>query len=63
MQDLRIQGVFVGSRQTFLGLLELLKAHALLPEIDRVFEFDDARAAFEYAASGQQFGKVVISLA
>jgi len=62
MQDLRIQGVFVGSRQTFLGLLELVRAHDLHPQIDRQFEFEDARAAFEYAASGQQFGKVVISL-
>ncbi|HKO49727.1 MAG TPA: NAD(P)-dependent alcohol dehydrogenase [Polyangiaceae bacterium] len=63
MQDLRIQGVFVGSRATFLRLLELVTAHALRPQIDRVFEFDDARAAFEYAESGQQFGKVVIALA
>ncbi|HEY0469481.1 MAG TPA: NAD(P)-dependent alcohol dehydrogenase [Polyangiaceae bacterium] len=62
MQDLRIQGVFVGSRDTFLHLLELVRTHDLHPQIDRVFEFEDARAAFEYAASGQQFGKVVISL-
>ncbi|HYP76401.1 MAG TPA: NAD(P)-dependent alcohol dehydrogenase [Polyangiaceae bacterium] len=62
MQDLRIQGVFVGSRETFLRLLELVTAHALRPQIDRIFEFEDARAAFEFAASGQQFGKVVISL-
>jgi len=62
MQDLRIQGVFVGSRQTFLNLLELVRAHTLRPQIDRMFSFDEARAAFEYAASGQQFGKVVITL-
>ncbi|HYQ02058.1 MAG TPA: NAD(P)-dependent alcohol dehydrogenase [Polyangiaceae bacterium] len=62
MQDLRIQGVFVGNRDTFLRLLELVTTHDLHPQIDRVFEFGDARAAFEYAASGQQFGKVVISL-
>jgi NADPH:quinone reductase-like Zn-dependent oxidoreductase len=62
MQDLRIQGVFVGSRETFLRLLELVTGRNLHPQIDREFEFEDARAAFEYAASGQQFGKVVISL-
>jgi NADPH:quinone reductase-like Zn-dependent oxidoreductase len=62
MQDLRIQGVFVGSRETFLHLLELVETHTLRPVIDREFSFEDARAAFEYAASGQQFGKVVISL-
>lgn len=62
MQDLRIQGVFVGSRETFLGLLELVCARDLHPQVDRVFEYEDTRAAFEYAASGRQFGKVVISL-
>ncbi len=62
MQDIRIQGVFVGSRATFLGLLELCERHALRPRVDRVFSLGEARAAFEYAATGQQFGKVVISL-
>ena len=49
-------------RATFLGLLELFEAHALRPQVDRVFELDDARAAFEYLASGLHFGKVLISL-
>jgi len=61
MQDIRIQGVFVGSRETFEHLLELVREHRLRPVIDREFTFDDGRAAFEYAASGRQFGKVVIS--
>lgn len=62
MQDLRVQGVFVGSKQTFLELLDLIGEHDLRPVIDRVFPLDEARAAFEHAASGAQFGKVVISL-
>jgi NADPH:quinone reductase-like Zn-dependent oxidoreductase len=32
------------------------------PVIDRVFAFDDTRAAYEYLASGAHFGKVVIRL-
>jgi NADPH:quinone reductase-like Zn-dependent oxidoreductase len=32
------------------------------PVIDRVFDFADAPAAFDFLASGQQFGKVVIDL-
>lgn len=62
MQDLRLQGVFVGSKDTFLRLLAFVTAHDLKPQIDRIFEFEEGRAAFEYAASGQQFGKVVIAL-
>ena len=30
------------------------------PVIDRVFEFDDAPAAFEYFTAGRHVGKVVI---
>jgi NADPH:quinone reductase-like Zn-dependent oxidoreductase len=62
MQDLRVQGVFVGSRRTFLDLLALVRAHRLRPVIDRVFPLADARAAFEHADSGTQLGKVVIEL-
>ena len=63
MQDIRIQGVFVGSRATFLALLQLLaREQAIKPHIDRVFPLHEARTAFEYAASGEQFGKVVIAL-
>ncbi len=62
MQDLHLQGVFVGSRATFLGLLELVRTQQLRPRIAQSFAFADTRAAFEYAESGQQFGKVVITL-
>ncbi len=34
--------------------------HQLRPVVDRVFEFGNARAAFEHLASGKRFGKVVI---
>ena len=62
MQDLRMQGVFVGSRASFLRLCELVSEHRLRPVVDRVFPLTEARAAFEYSASGAQFGKVVIAL-
>jgi NADPH:quinone reductase-like Zn-dependent oxidoreductase len=62
MQDVRVQGVFVGSRETFSNLLTLVESQTLRPDIDRVFSWSDARAAFDHAASGQQFGKVVIAL-
>jgi NADPH:quinone reductase-like Zn-dependent oxidoreductase len=62
MQDVRVQGVFVGSRETFANLLTLVEQHGVRPDVDRVFPLSDMRAAFEYAASGRQFGKVVIAL-
>ena len=63
MQELRVQGIFVGTRATFEGLLALLNEQRLQPQIDREFPLAEARAAFEYASSGQSFGKVVITLA
>ncbi|HEY4104666.1 MAG TPA: NAD(P)-dependent alcohol dehydrogenase [Polyangiaceae bacterium] len=62
MQDVRMQGVFVGSKESFSNLLAFTEKYSLKPDVDRVFAFDEARAAFEYLASGKQFGKVVIRM-
>jgi NADPH:quinone reductase-like Zn-dependent oxidoreductase len=60
MQNLRIQGVLVGSRDTFEAMNRAISLHQLRPVIDRVFSFDEARQAFEYMASGSHFGKICI---
>ena len=55
-------GIYVGSRADFEALLAFLEKHPVRPVIDRVFEFDDAAAAYDYLDSGSLFGKVVIRL-
>lgn len=55
-------GIYVGSRADFEALLAFLDKHRIKPVIDRVFEFKDAAAAFDYMDSGQLFGKVVLRL-
>jgi NADPH:quinone reductase-like Zn-dependent oxidoreductase len=60
---LRVAGVYVGSVQMFEGLLRALEVGKLDPVIDRVFGFEEARAAYDYLASGAHFGKVVIRIA
>lgn len=60
MGNLRVQGVFVGHRQSFEALNRALALHGTRPVVDRVFPFAEARAAFEYLKSGAHFGKVVI---
>jgi len=62
MQNLRIQGVLVGSRDTFEAMNRAIALHQLRPVIDRVFPFDEARQAFEYMASGSHFGKICIKI-
>lgn len=53
-------GIQVGSRDMFEAMNRALEATKLEPVIDRVFDFADARAAYEHLASGKHFGKVVI---
>lgn len=60
MRNIRVQGVFVGSREMFERMNTAIAAHALRPVIDRVFGFQDAPAALEHLGSGTQVGKVVI---
>jgi len=59
-KSLRVSGIYVGSRAMFERLLSALTVGQIHPIIDRVFPFDEARAAYAYLQSGAHFGKVVI---
>ncbi|MBY0502390.1 MAG: NAD(P)-dependent alcohol dehydrogenase [Bryobacteraceae bacterium] len=62
MQNLRVNGVFVGNRDMFEALLRAYTLAGTRPVVDRVFPFAAARQAFDYLASGQHFGKIVIEI-
>ena len=53
-------GIQVGSRDMFEDMNRAIDVAELKPVIDRVFDFTEARAAYEYLASAKHFGKVVI---
>ena len=53
-------GIYVGSRADFRRLTAFLTEHRLRPVVDRVFDFDDAPAAYGHLKSGSHFGKVVV---
>ena len=55
-------GVYVGSREDFEAMNAFISEHRIRPVIDRVFEFEEAQAAFDYMRGGGFFGKVVIRL-
>jgi NADPH:quinone reductase-like Zn-dependent oxidoreductase len=57
---LRIQGLRVGSKETFLDLLRAMSVHKLRPVIDKVFKFNEVKDALRYMESGSHFGKIVI---
>src|SRR5688500_4479218 len=54
-KNIRIRGVYVGSLAMFERLVRVLERSRVEPVIDRVFPFQDARAAYEYLASGAHF--------
>jgi len=60
MKAVRIQGIFVGSREMFESMNRAIDLHRLRPVVDRVFPFEDAREAYRYLESGTHFGKVVL---
>jgi NADPH:quinone reductase-like Zn-dependent oxidoreductase len=55
-------GIYVGSRADFEALTAFLEKHPVHPVIDKVFDFENAAAAYDYLDSGALFGKVVIRL-
>ena len=62
MQNIRVQGVIVGSRESFEAMNRAIAQHRLRPVIDGVFAFADARAALERMAGQQHFGKIVVKM-
>ena len=60
LKNVSVIGTNVGNVEEFNAMLAFIDQHNLKPVIDKVFDFDDAKAAFEYLASSHQFGKVVI---
>ena len=63
MNSLRINGIYVGSREMFERLNRAAIQHRLKPIIDRVFPLLEARAAYDYLKTQKHFGKIIISLA
>jgi NADPH:quinone reductase-like Zn-dependent oxidoreductase len=56
-----LRRIAIGNRAHFLAMNRAIAVNRLKPVIDRVFSFDDARAAHQYFEEHPHFGKVVIS--
>lgn len=59
-KGIRLDGIYVGSREMFAQMLAEMERVKLQPVIDSTFEFKDAPAAFQRLESGRHFGKIVI---
>jgi NADPH:quinone reductase-like Zn-dependent oxidoreductase len=55
-----LHGIFVGTREMFEEMNRAIAVNRIVPAVDRVFPFEEAKAAYQYHASGGFVGKVVI---
>lgn len=62
MRNIRVQGIFVGSREMFESMNKSISDNGLRPVIDEVFSFEKTQDAFRRMKSGSHFGKIVIEL-
>jgi len=60
MKGIRMQGIFVGSREMFKDMNAFVSEHGIQPVIDREFAFDELRDALHHMATGAHFGKIVV---
>lgn len=59
-KGIRLDGIYVGSREMFAQMLAEMERVQLRPVIDSVYDFKDAAAAFQHMESGKHFGKIVV---
>jgi NADPH:quinone reductase-like Zn-dependent oxidoreductase len=52
----------MGTKADFEAVYELVTSGKAKPIVDSVFPLADARAAHERMESGEQFGKIVLSI-
>lgn len=62
IRNARIEGITVGSRESYTQFVTFIETSQLKPVIDTVYPFEKAREALEYLESGRHFGKIVISI-
>jgi NADPH:quinone reductase-like Zn-dependent oxidoreductase len=61
-RQIRVQGVYVGSRAHFETMNRAIAASHLRPVVDKIFAFSQAREALTTMEQGSHFGKIVIQV-
>jgi NADPH:quinone reductase-like Zn-dependent oxidoreductase len=62
MKNVRVQGIYVGSREMFEAMNRAIALHKLRPVVDRIFGFAEIRQALQYMESGAHFGKICLRM-
>lgn len=61
LKGVRLQGIYVGSREMFEEMNRAISMLKMRPVIDRVFAFGQLHEAFRYMESGAHFGKICVA--
>lgn len=61
-KSIKLQGIFVGSRQMFEDMNRLISQNSIKPVIDKVFDFAEVKEALKYMEDGAHFGKIVVKI-
>ncbi|CAM1510392.1 Fc.00g007270.m01.CDS01 [Cosmosporella sp. VM-42] len=58
-----LKGINIGPRDRVEEMLAVYTSNQVHPIVDRVFGFDEVKAALNYVKDGSHFGKVVVRMA
>ncbi len=63
MKSVRLQGIYVGSRQMFEDMNRYFTQYShIKPVIDKTYEFGEVKDALKYMEAGAHFGKIVVKI-
>ena len=62
MNNMRLQGVTVGSRDQLQDMIDAIALAKLKPAVDKVFAWDKLDEAMAYMQAGKHFGKVCLKI-
>lgn len=60
MRNIRLQGIFVGSREMFVDMNRAIVMHRMRPVVHRVFPMTEFVEALRFMESGAHFGKICL---
>lgn len=60
MKAIRLQGIFVGSKEMFQNMNRAIEANKINPVVDKTFPVEEVADAIDYMQAGKHFGKIVL---
>lgn len=61
-RNVTIKGILNGPKERFEELLQVYEKSKVVPVVDKIFPFEQAKEALKYLESGGHFGKVVVKI-